>query len=564
MRNLMQLLRDSDRGRLLAIADSWSVDVRGLQDDELRVSLSSSLLEEARARQAWSNLTEEQRMILITLITTKNGEMSKEMFGRFYGEINRLGFGQVQRERPQDSEQPAQALYYRGLIGDAYDRNDRGTRQVVYVPEDLGAVLPTHQTGYQLDSEKSPAATAESIEPITEVDHRIPADTTIVDDQTTLLAFLQREPTSLRDLSATTSASKRLSSYLQQQEGRRFEFLVTLAQSGQLTREEAGHWLVNSTKARPWMQADRHQQIKELAQIWRDAANYRELWQLQDLQVDRRAGDMPSYDAAIARANVLELLEKRVPAGDWWLVEDFIELVKQEKPDFQRPNYDRWYIQNEHGEYLSGFEYWDEVEGRVVELILTGPMHWLGLLDLAEHTARLTTYGRAFLGLSEWPEPSFRDVEIEVEADGAILVPRRVNQLTRFQLARFCEWSVADDPYQYRITRESLAAAQEKGISISQIRTFLLRVLASEALPAVLLPLFSNEGHRSKPELSLERTHIIRVSATEMMDFIFETPALRRYLEERLGPRAAIVLPRKETALRQALRDEGIQIAEEA
>ena len=564
MRNLMQLLRDSDRGRLLAIADSWNVDARGLQDDELRQSLSSSLLEQARARQVWSNLTEEQRMILITLITTKNGEMSKEMFGRFYGEIDRLGFGQIQRERPQYSERPAQALYYRGLIGDGYERNDRGTRQVVYVPEDLGAVLPTHQTGYQLDPEKSPEAVTASLEPITEVDHRIPADTTIVDDMTTLLAFLQREPTSLRDLSTTTSVSKRLSSFLQQQEERRFDFLVHLARSGQLLREENGNWIVNSARARPWMQTNRHQQIKHLSQIWRELVNYRELWQIHDLNVDRRAGDMPSYDAAIARANVLELLEKRVHFGEWWLVEDFIELVKQEKPDFQRQNYDRWYVQNEHGEYLTGFEHWDEVEGRVVELILNGPMHWLGLLDLAEHAARLTTYGRAFLGLSEWPDPSLQDAEIEVEADGTLLVPRRVNQLTRFQLARFCEWSVADDPYQYRITRESLDSAQEKDITFDQIRTFLLRALESEALPAVLLPMFSNEGRRSKPELSLERKNIIHASATEMMDFIFETPTLRCFLEERLGPRAAVVLPRKESALRQALQDEGIQISEEA
>lgn len=560
MRNLIQLLRDSDRGRLLAIADSWNVGVRGLQDDEMRQALNAALLEEGRAQQIWRELSEDQRMILITLITTEKGEMSKEMFGRFYGEINRLGFGQIQREKPQNSDQAAQALYYRGLIGDAYERDDRGTRQIIYVPLDLGAVLPTYQTSYQLDEGDRQNVTSLSLEAITEVEYRIPADTTIVDDLTTLLAYWQREPLSMKGHAFSADERKRMGIYLQQQEERRMDFLFQLAQSGQLLQEEESSWVVHGALARPWLQSNRHQQVKQLAQIWRDSTLYRELWQIPELRVDRRAGDMPSFNAAAARSTLLELLEKRTPKNDWWLVEDFIELVKQESPDFQRANYDRWYIQNEEGEYLSGYEHWDEIEGRVLEFILTGPMHWLGLLDTAEQAARFTAYGRAFLGREDWPDRSLPEADIEVDADGSLLIPRRMNQLVRFQLARFCEWGVADDPYAYRITPESLAAAQEKDITLDQIRAFLLKLLQSEALPAVLLPMFSNERGGSPPELALERKNIIRTSTTETMEFIFETPTLRRYLEERIGPRAAIVLPRKESALRQALQEEGIHL----
>ncbi len=564
MRNLIQLLRDCDRGRLLAIADSWNVDVRGLQDDELRQTLNAALLEEGRAQQCWGGLTEDQRMILITLITTDKGEMSKEMFGRFYGEINRLGFGQIQREKPQNSDQPAQALYYRGLIGDAYERDERGTRPIIYVPQDLGAVLPTHRTSYQLRERDRQDETALNLEAITEVEYRIPADTTIVDDMTTLLAFLQREPQLMNNHAISAGERKRMSTYLQQQEERRLDFLLQVAQSGQLLQEEEGSWVVESAHARPWLQSNRHQQVKRLAQIWRESTLYRELWQIPELKVDPRAGDMPSYDPAAARNAVLALLEKQAPKSDWWLVEDFIELVKQVSPDFQRSNYDRWYIQNEQGAYLSGYEHWDEIEGRVLEFILTGPMHWLGLLDTAEQAARFTAYGRAFLGMDRWPDRPLPEAVIEVDADGSILIPRRMNQLVRFQLARFCEWGVADDPYSYRITAESLAAAQEKDITLDQIRTYLLRALQSEALPAVWMPMFSTERVESAPELALERKNIIRTSTTETMEFIYETPTLRCFLEERLGPRAAIVLPRKESGLRQALQDQGIHISSES
>ena len=564
MRNLTQLLRDSDRGRLQAIADSWNVDARGLQDDELRQSLQQALLEEARASTAWSDLNEDQRMILITLITTEHGEMSKEMFGRFYGEITRLGLGQIQREQPHRSDRPAQALYYRGLIGEAYERGNGGTRQVIYVPEDLRAVLPTRQTGYAVALADERAAHASILEPIAEVDRREPADTTIIDDLTTLLAYMQRHPQLQRGDGLTASVRKQLGAYLLHHDERQLGFLFSLVQGWQMLRAEDGKWNVNSAVARPWLQANRHQQVQQLSQTWREASEYRELWQLRELRVDRRAGDMPSYDATAARANVLNLLREMAPPGEWWLLEDYIEQVKLARPDFQRPKYDRWYIQNEQGEYLSSFEHWDEIEGRVLDFMLTGPMHWLGLLDLAEHAARLTAYGRAFLGHSDWPERNPEEAAIEVESDGTLLVPRRVSQLTRFQLARFCEWGIADDPFLYRITRESLATAQEQNITRDQVRAFLLRALRSEALPAVLLPLFSSEPQRSAPELSLERQLIMRTNSSETLDYIYDTPSLQRYLEARLGPQAAIVMPRKLAALRRALAEEGINLTEAA
>lgn len=33
-------------------------------------------------------------------------------------------------------------------------------------------------------------------------------------------------------------------------------------------------------------------------------------------------------------------------------------------------------------------------------------MHWLGLVDRADEAARLTAYGRAFLGQAPWPTPA--------------------------------------------------------------------------------------------------------------------------------------------------------------
>jgi hypothetical protein len=58
--------------------------------------------------------------------------------------------------------------------------------------------------------------------------------------------------------------------------------------------------------------------------------------------------------------------------------------------------------------------------------------------------------------------------------------------------------------------------------------------------------------------VTLERVLVLRTTAPETLDFILETPALRRYMGARLGPMAAIVRAGEWEALRDALAERGI------
>ncbi len=43
-----------------------------------------------------------------------------------------------------------------------------------------------------------------------------------------------------------------------------------------------------------------------------------------------------------------------------------------------------WFIRRISDEqYLRGFESWDEVDGALIRYLITGPLHWLGLVELA-------------------------------------------------------------------------------------------------------------------------------------------------------------------------------------
>ena len=81
---------------------------------------------------------------------------------------------------------------------------------------------------------------------------------------------------------------------------------------------------------------------------------------------------------------VLEILTD-VPRNTWWSLGAFIERIKEAEPDFQRPagDYESWYIRrHESGEFLRGFESWDAIEGALIRFMITGPLHWLGIVDL--------------------------------------------------------------------------------------------------------------------------------------------------------------------------------------
>ncbi len=221
-------------------------------------------------------------------------------------------------------------------------------------------------------------------------------------------------------------------------------------------------------------------------------------------------------------------------------------------------DYDSWYIRGEAGEYLKGFESWDAVEGALLEFYLTGPMHWLGLTDLADDAARLTAYGRAFLDMIPWPTPPETEEKVIVEEDGRLLVSRRVPRIDRFQVARFTTWGAPDDPYTYMLDGPGIAQAEKQGINTGHISAFLSRMLDDAPLPRKVAQLLDTWKGGPTATVSLEQLLVLRTQSPETLNFILETPALRRYLGAQLGSMAVIVRADQWEALRTALGEHSI------
>ena len=191
---------------------------------------------------------------------------------------------------------------------------------------------------------------------------------------------------------------------------------------------------------------------------------------------------------------------------------------------------------------------------------MTGPLHWLGLADLADEAARLTAYGRAFLGKAAWPAPAEAEDKIVVKDDGTMLISRKVSRVDRFQAARFTTWVSAGDPYTYKLDAVGIQQAAEQGINTGHIASFISRGLGDAPVPAAITRMLDNWRSGPAAAVSLERLIVLRTTAPEVLERIWESPALRRYLGARLGPMAVIVRNGQQDALRAALGEQGIQV----
>ncbi|NWF70485.1 MAG: helicase-associated domain-containing protein [Chloroflexi bacterium] len=569
MRTLLATLRDMDPALLPILAARWGVDVRLMDSSAMIAALNQAMLESERAARIWDGLDNDQRGRL-QLLLSSGGKMPSVKFALLSGEIRKMGAARVERERPH--ERPAsiaEALYYRGLIAHTFEQGEAGLRPVIYVPDDLAQVLPLHKTSYsnlEDDEDDTVIQGLESGKPVVSPLNNVPnarqADTTIVDDMTTLLAYLQVRGAGIEDETLARADRDALAVHLLTRGEARMAFLLGVGLSAELIEIQGGRAFPKRAEARRWLAEKRAEQLKILAYAWRGSTLYRDLWHVDGLYPESsEAGGMASYDPADARQAVINLLADLAPRQAWWPLEEFISAVKDENADFQRSDYDSWYVRNDDNEYLRGFESWEAVEGALLEFYITGPMHWLGLTDLGDDAARLTAYGRAFVLGAQWPTPAEQEEKVIVQPDGTLLISRKVTRIDRFQAARFTTWgAISGDKYVYKLDNAGLQQAVKQGIEISHISSFLTRALDNAPLPPNIARFLEKGGARppATQSVSVARALVLRCTAPETLDFILDTPALRRYMGARLGPMAAIVRAGEWEALKDALAERGI------
>ncbi|MFU8773728.1 MAG: helicase-associated domain-containing protein, partial [Anaerolineales bacterium] len=408
-----------------------------------------------------------------------------------------------------------------------FDTSD-GPQEFAYIPSDLIPLLPNDKEKMPI-SFGEPAAPHECAQPILANDH-------ILDHACTLLAASRIGlPVEKLSFNCSLHAAYPLSPHPLYQ-------LLTAAglisDNGQPEPEAT----------RKFLEASREEGLAMLAQSWLQSDTFNELGLIPELHMEGEWANDPKK----TRGTIINFLST-IPTAKWWSMNAFIASIHLHAPDFQRPagDYDSWFIRKrETGEYLRGFAHWDEVDGCLLRYMISGPMNWLGIVDLAIQSSssngekmqassfRLSAWSEALLN-GNLPAGLPKEVSsVQVSASAKMRIPRLFARSARYQIARFCEWESEDsDIYRYILTPNSLTRAKEQGLSISHLLALLHKY--SPTIPPNLVRALERWEQQGS-QASLEELLILRLKSPRVLQKLRDSRAAR-FLGDPLGPTAVIV-----------------------
>ncbi|MEX1247259.1 MAG: helicase-associated domain-containing protein [Anaerolineales bacterium] len=532
MPGLAQSLQGHDLGHLHIVAELWGIELhaKGVQDaiQQLVAALPDM------AANGWDALPEDARQALVALAQMKRIPWGH--FSRQYGELREMGAGRRDRERPHlQPVSTTETLWYRGLAARAFFDTPQGPVEFAYIPEEMLAIIPAAKETMQPFGR--PARPEERA-------HIELANDQILDQACTLLAGL-RMGLSAEELVAAeawgiTPATMR----------------ALLATAKILD----GNDKPIPETTRRFLEADRSQALVLLVRTWLNSEEFNELRLMPGLLVE---GNWVN-DAIGTRRKILAF-SRRVPAGQWWSLAALIADVKARQPDYQRPagDYDSWYLRDAaSGEYLRGFAHWDQVDGALIANLIRGPMHALGLLDLAAPQAqapaaafRLSSWAKTLLKGNAPEGLKAESAKLKVDSRGKVLIPVLSPRATRYLVARFCEWLPKQkDAYVYQITARSLERARKQGLKVAQLLK-LLKAQSIAALPPNLvqaLKRWEQQGAQAR----LGKALVLRLGSAGALKALCASRA-GRYLGEPLGPTAITVKAGAGQQVLQALLELG-------
>jgi hypothetical protein len=246
------------------------------------------------------------------------------------------------------------------------------------------------------------------------------------------------------------------------------------------------------------------------------------------------------------RQSIIDAL-RRCAIGEWYYVNEFTEYIKKYTTDFMRPdgNYERWAPRDANSDHpLRGYESWEYVEGAYIRFVISGPLVWLGILELhssgidtvADDVFRLTTAGGALLELCD--PPLFKiPPRIAILSGGLIDVPSR-RRYERYQLSRIAQFAQPGNIVRFRVTPSSLNRALQQRITLARIVNFLEQA-TERPLPPYLKTAIENH-YRDNKGASLEHLWVLRLPDPEHK----AVSALQNFIQEQLTPNIVTIAER--------------------
>lgn len=544
-----QSLAQADYGQIKIIAEKWGLQLQAPDGRSAREELVTKLLERGFLEEKLAQLPESSTRALAYL-EMHGGKVKWTQFVRQFGEIREMGAGRRERYRPEnDPVSTAEQLWYRGLIARGFFDTEAGPQEFAYLPEDLrpwiqeSSFYPREEDAGAQDPVWGRKATPD------ERRVQVQADEWMLDHLCTLL-------------SAARMGINPVEHLPDMDEGE-ISFYQALLQEAGIVIE--GQPEPNAVK--DFFELSREQALIKCWKTWKESRSIQDVHQTPAFILEGE----PNLDPPRIRKAFLKWI-RSLPANTWWSLSALTASVQQLDPDFLRVtgDYESWFIKNgETGEYLRGFQSWDQVEGELIRYLITGPGHWLGVFDLAypgekkefaPAAFRISARGKRLLQDTAPDLPEREEDLVQVWSKGLIKISRYVDPKVRYQVGRFCDWvTLKGDVYHYQLTTEGLHRAQSQGLDVPHLLALLKN--HTEVLPpniVTALERWSGKG-------VLARIHprvILRVNSPAVLDALQKTRA-QRFLQEQLGPTTIVLQEGSEEKVAAVLIEMGFMVEQE-
>jgi hypothetical protein len=538
MPDLAQNMEGFDLGYLQIVAELWGIEFHAAEFHQGVEYLVSKLLNPQLISEVVESLPAIAREAIGDILSN-GGRITWALFTRRYGEVREMGPGRRDRASPhRDPSSPAEILWYRGIVGRAFFDTPAGAEEFAFIPADLRPLIPADK----VTSERTLGRAALPAE----YAHQVHASDRILADACTMLAALRMGLDGVEVYLSPYPGPYSLGS----------ETLKAMLAAAGLLNEQG---LPRPEPTRLFLESARGEALAQLGRDWRKSEQFNELALIPQLDLE---GEW-SNDPLRTRETILKFLAS-IPRQTWWHIESFVSAIRQQQPDFQRPagDYDSWFIRHrESGKYLRGFEHWEEVDGQLLRFMLSGPLHWLGIVDLAapgEGKAlmafRFSKWAQALLAGAAPEGLPGEDEKMYARSDARIKASTQVPRAVRYQVARFCRWEGFDGKdYTYQVTPGSLERAGEGGLGSNQL-LMLLRVHADPVPPSLVKALERWDEHGGQARM--EPALVLRVTSPDILQELRASRAAR-FLGDPLGPTAVIVKPGAREKVLAALAEMG-------
>jgi Helicase conserved C-terminal domain len=265
----------------------------------------------------------------------------------------------------------------------------------------------------------------------------------------------------------------------------------------------------------------------------------------------------PAHEEVVhARKQVMERLLAE-NAGEWHQFSTFISRTKLYTPYILFPrqsgkraerytagnNPYNWDFRLRRG-WLTPREGWYLVEGGFIRTLITGPLHWLGFVNLdADHpdAFRLVPDLALITGetLLDIHEPTWGRLVVQPNFEVIALAP--VSEALLIQLDRFAERNRLEHIAQYRLTRASVTHSIQSGLQTETIQRILEQAAGGSIPQNVRYSLIEWERQARRIELWRGVT-LLEVDDASLLDQLLAEMETRNLFGRRLAPLLVEVL----------------------